>query len=123
MHNCLVRQGHESLMILLSACCLRWTNYQALLFLESGLYNAFYEKIKSTYPKMKYLLILLLILTAWYLVGEFLSKPKGFENEGPFWDRLKQIGRHFHWVMGIVAILLIIIAAARLIYQLVSKSN
>jgi hypothetical protein len=64
---------------------------------------------------MKYLVLLLLVLAFWTLVTQFLTN--GLAQEGPsFLEQLKGLGRNFHFLVGMAAVLIIVVVLARLIY-------
>jgi len=66
---------------------------------------------------MKYLLVLIIVLALWSLVDQFIRKDRSSEGRGSFFDELKDLGRNLHVMMGILAVIIIILFAARLIYQ------
>ncbi len=67
--------------------------------------------------KMKYLLVLIIVLAVWGLVDQFLRKDRSSEGTGSFFDELKDLGRNLHVMMGILAVIIVILFVARLIYQ------
>jgi uncharacterized membrane protein len=66
---------------------------------------------------MKYLLVLIIVLAVWSLLDQFIRKDRSSEEGGSFFNDLKDLGRNLHVMMGILAVIIIIMFVARLIYQ------
>ena len=65
---------------------------------------------------MKYLLVLIIVVSLWTLVGQFLRKDRSSGGSETFFDELKDLGRNIHVMMGVIAILIIILFVVRLVY-------
>ena len=66
---------------------------------------------------MKYLLVLIIVLAVWSLVDQFIRKDRSSAGTGSFVEDLKDLGRNLHVMVGILAIVIIILFVARLIYR------
>lgn len=66
---------------------------------------------------MKYLLVLVIVLAVWSLVDQFIRKERPSGDTGSLLDELKDLGRNLHVMVGIIAVIIIILFVARLIYQ------
>lgn len=65
---------------------------------------------------MKYLYLVFLILVGWTLFDFLILKNRSQGGSGSVIDELKYIGRNFHIMMGVLAILVVVFFLARLIY-------
>jgi hypothetical protein len=66
----------------------------------------------------RYILPLLLIAIAWYAFQQFVVKdrPEGFEGlKAQLWEK----AQHFHWAVGVVAALIIIVIIVRFLLQVI----
>ncbi len=68
---------------------------------------------------MKYLMLLAFTLVAWVLIQEFVLQDRGSEGLDTVGDKLKDLGKRFHIVFGILAVLLIASIAVRAILRAV----
>ncbi len=66
----------------------------------------------------RYLLPLVLIAVAWYVFQQFVVKdrPEGIEG---LKQRLLENARQFHWAVGVVATLIIIMIIIRFLLQVI----
>ncbi|MFH1116201.1 MAG: hypothetical protein V1792_20000 [Pseudomonadota bacterium] len=66
---------------------------------------------------MKYLLVFVIIISLWSLADQFFRKSGTSEGPGSFLDNLKEMGRNLHVMMGILAVIIIVLFAARLLFK------
>ena len=66
---------------------------------------------------MKYLIVLIIVLALWSLVDQFTRKERTSQGVGSFFHDLKDLGRNLHVMMGILAVIIVILVVALLIYQ------
>jgi hypothetical protein len=71
---------------------------------------------------MKYLLLLVLILVGWTVIHGFFLETRGAGDLATFGDKLRDLGRHFHSSIGMLAVILVILLVIRLIYHLLFAS-
>jgi DMSO/TMAO reductase YedYZ heme-binding membrane subunit len=64
---------------------------------------------------MKYLMLLVFGLLAWMLIDEFVFQDRGAEGLDTFGDKLKDLGKRFHIVFGILAVLILLSLAVQAI--------
>jgi hypothetical protein len=68
---------------------------------------------------MKYVILIVFFLAAWLLIDEFVLRDRGSEGLDSYLDKLKDLGRRFHLVFGILAVLIIIFMIVRFIVRTV----
>ena len=68
---------------------------------------------------MKYVILIVFFLAAWLLIDEFVLRDRGSEGLDSYVDKLKDLGRRFHLVFGILAVLIIIFMVIRFIVRTV----
>ncbi|MBM3301190.1 MAG: hypothetical protein FJY85_14700 [Deltaproteobacteria bacterium] len=66
---------------------------------------------------MKYLVILLFILAAWTLFDQLVLKGRASGEGRPLIEEVKEFGRNFHVMAGILAAVVLIVLLLRLIYH------
>lgn len=66
---------------------------------------------------MKYLMLLVILLAAWGLLGEFVFKDRSSEGINSLADKLRDLGRRLHLVAGLMAVLIIGILLLRLVFH------
>jgi hypothetical protein len=66
---------------------------------------------------MKYLIFLLLILSAWALAAEFLLKDRQSEGLGTFTQKLKDLGLRVHRAVGVLAAVAVIVYVVRFLWR------
>jgi hypothetical protein len=67
---------------------------------------------------LRYLLPLLLIAIVWYVFQQFTAKdrPEGFEG---LKQRLWENAQQFHWAVGVIAALIIMVIVIRFLVQVI----
>jgi hypothetical protein len=66
---------------------------------------------------MKYLILVVLLLVVWTAVRTFFLEDSGSGGPVTFGDKLRNLGRHVHSTIGIVAVILIVLLVVRLLYN------
>lgn len=66
---------------------------------------------------MKYLILLVIILAAWGLLGEFVFKDRDSEGITSLADKFRDLGRRLHLVAGLLAALILGILLLRLVFH------
>jgi hypothetical protein len=66
---------------------------------------------------MKYLIFLLLILSAWALAAEFLLKDRQSEGLGTFTQKLRDLGLRVHRAVGVLAAVAVIVYVVRFLWR------
>ncbi len=64
---------------------------------------------------MRYLILVVAIIAAWFVVDEFLIRDRTSEGLRSYREKLKDLGGRLHYVFGILAILIFLIMLLRLI--------
>jgi len=73
----------------------------------------------DTATKMRYLVLIVIILSAWALMAEFVLKDRRSEGLGGFTDKLKDLGLRMHWAIGALAVIALLVYVVRFIYRLI----
>lgn len=64
---------------------------------------------------MKYLVLVVFLIAVWTLLDQFL---RASATEGTsVWGQFKELGRNLHLLVGLIALLIVLIMVARLIYS------
>jgi hypothetical protein len=66
---------------------------------------------------MKYLILFIVLVLAWKLVEELVFAKGSSREDLSFGERLRELGSRTHETVGMVAILIIVIFLARLIFR------
>jgi hypothetical protein len=66
---------------------------------------------------MRYLIVLAVFLAAWFLIDEFILQDRSSEGLTSFPDKLRDLGKRFHLVFGILAVMIVLMLVARALYQ------
>jgi len=70
---------------------------------------------------MRYLLVFLLVVALWFLFDEFLLKDRRSEGLNSLREKLKDLGSHLHWSIGILAVLIVIIFVLRFLFRAIGS--
>lgn len=66
---------------------------------------------------MRYLLLLIIVITLWMLMQEFLFQDRSDEGLRTFREKLGDLKWRLHYVFGLLAILIIIIMLVRFVIK------
>lgn len=64
---------------------------------------------------MKYLVLVVLVIAVWTLLEQSFRAAR--VEGGSIVEQLKELGRNLHFMIGLIALLILVAMAARLIYS------
>ncbi len=64
---------------------------------------------------MRYVYLALLVLIAWLLLDEFVLKDRSSEGLGTYRSKWTDLGRRLHFVVGVLAVLMLVFLLIRFI--------
>lgn len=69
---------------------------------------------------LRYLVPLLLVLIAWFLVREFVMNDKPTDIRSVK-ERIREQAQRFHWGVGVLALLIVVIIVVRFLVQAIKS--